>query len=294
MTTVSLTYYHDSKNHGNFGDELSPFIIQELLSSEYKLLLNAPEADHSLLGIGSIIHLSKENDYVFGSGLGVLEPESLPHLNICAVRGPLTRETLAHYKIDCPEVYGDAALLLPKFYTPTYCEGLSTKIGFVPHFNHYDTYASLELPENFHLIDPTMEWRQVIDEITSCHSIVSQSLHGLICADAYNIPNIRFAENFWFCNMCHSLNTQSGLNLDETFNLSTSGDERPSCVCGWKYNCWGNNLLHHNGDFKFHDYFMSQGRESISLTTLESYDETLLYTDGNQIDLELLTSVFPF
>ena len=92
MTTVSLTYYHDSKNYGNFGDELSPFIIQELLSSEYKLLLNASEADHSLLGIGSIIHLSKENDYVFGSGLGVLEPESLPHLNICAVRGPLTRE----------------------------------------------------------------------------------------------------------------------------------------------------------------------------------------------------------
>ena len=176
MTTVSLTYYHDSKNYGNFGDELSPFIIEELLSSEYKLLLNAPEADHSLLGIGSIIHLSKENDYVFGSGLGVLEPESLPHLNICAVRGPLTRETLAHYEIDCPEVYGDAALLLPKFYTPTYCEGLSTKIGFVPHFNHYDTYASLELPENFHLIDPTMEWRQVIDEITSCHAIVSQSL----------------------------------------------------------------------------------------------------------------------
>ena len=32
----------------------------------------------------------------------------------------------------------------------------------------------------------------------------------------------------------------------------------------------------------------------ISLTTLDSYDETLLYTDGNQIDLDLLISVFPF
>ena len=47
-------------------------------------------------------------------------------------------------------------------------------------------------------------------------------------------------------------------------------------------------------DFKFQDYFMSQGRKSISLTTLDSYDETLLYTDGNQIDLDLLISVFPF
>jgi len=66
------------------------------------------------------------------------------------------------------------------------------------------------------------------------------------------------------------------------------------CQCGWKYNCWGNNLLHHSGDFKFQDYFMSQNRESISLTTLDSYDETLLYRDGNQIDLDLLISVFPF
>ena len=65
MTSVSLTYYHDSKNYGNFGDELSPFIISQLLSSDYTLTLNAPESDHSLLGIGSIIHLSKENDYVF-------------------------------------------------------------------------------------------------------------------------------------------------------------------------------------------------------------------------------------
>ena len=294
MKSISLTYYHDSKNYGNFGDELSPFIIQELLSSDYTLTFNAPESDHSLLGIGSIIHLAKENDYVFGSGFGITEPETLPHLNICAVRGPLTRETLGHYSIDAPEVYGDAALLLPKFYKPITHDGLSNKIGFVPHFNHYDTYASIELPENFHLIDPTMEWRQVIDEITSCQAIVSQSLHGLICADAYNIPNIWFAENIWFCNMCHNTTTQSHLGLDETFNMSTDGDDRPPCQCGWKYNCWGNNLLHHSGDFKFQDYFMSQNRESISITTLDSYDETLLYREGNQIDLDLLISVFPF
>ena len=65
MTTVSLTYYHDSKNYGNFGDELSPFIINELLSSDYTLTLNDSDSTHSLLGIGSILHLAKENDYVF-------------------------------------------------------------------------------------------------------------------------------------------------------------------------------------------------------------------------------------
>jgi pyruvyltransferase len=32
-------------------------------------------------------------------------------------------------------------------------------------------------------------WKDVIDQICSCQFIISSSLHGLIAAEAYNIPN---------------------------------------------------------------------------------------------------------
>ena len=34
------------------------------------------------------------------------------------------------------------------------------------------------------------KWQNVINYIYSCKSIVSSSLHGLICSDAYNKPNL--------------------------------------------------------------------------------------------------------
>ena len=40
------------------------------------------------------------------------------------------------------------------------------------------------------MINPTWKWEKVVDYIYSCDIILSSSLHGIIIADAYNIPNI--------------------------------------------------------------------------------------------------------
>lgn len=61
------------------------------------------------------------------------------------------------------------------------------KIGIVPHFVDYE-YVKETYPE-YHVIDLiTNDPIRTAQEITECETIISSSLHGIICAHAYNIP----------------------------------------------------------------------------------------------------------
>jgi len=288
MAEVNLLYYHEDNNYGNFGGELSPYIVSQLLSDEHTLVTNQQGADHNILCIGSLLHDIQPNCYVFGTGFGLDIPETLEKgALIAAVRGPLSRDMLLDYGLECPESYGDAALLLPLYYQPKDLR-LQDKVGFIPHFRNIHLYKdSMDNHESMYFIDPTNHWKQVLDEITSCKSIISQGLHGLICADAYNIPNVWLKENLWFCAMCQTFAPESLLELSEDESV------RPPCPCGWKFSFQGANLPFHNGNFKFHDYFQSQNREPTFISSLDDYDESKLYGLGNQIDLESLRAVFP-
>lgn len=288
MAQVNLVYYHEDIEFGNFGDELSPYIVSQLLSPDHTLVKNQQGADYNILCIGSLLHNLLPDSHVYGTGFGLDVPETLEKgATITAVRGPLSRDMLLDYGLECPESYGDAALLLPLYYQPKDLR-LQDKVGFIPHFRHYHLYQdSLENNESFYLINPTNHWKQVLDELTSCKSIVSQGLHGLICADAYNIPNVWLKENIWFCAMCQTFAPESLLELPEDDSV------RPPCSCGWKFSFQGATLPFHNGNFKFHDYFLSQNREVNSISSVNDYDESQLYTLGNQIDLESLRDLFP-
>ena len=116
-------------------------------------------------------------------------------LKVCAVRGPLTRQYLLEQGIDCPEVYGDPALLLPLIYKPVRTK--KYKVGIIPHICDFDSPLVGNLArqkKGKELIIIKMgdyaDWHDVIDEITECEFIVSSSLHGLILSDAYGVPNV--------------------------------------------------------------------------------------------------------
>ena len=195
MKPVNLFYFKDKSANGNFGDELSKFITEKLINkNKYHIVFNQNNTALNIVCIGSYIHMAKNNSYIFGSGVRTPNNKENGHkytqLKVCSVRGPLSRQFLLNKKIQAPEIYGDPALLLPEFYKPTTITNLKNKIGIIPHKSNYDKYKNKINTDIFYLISPTDKWQNVINYIYSCKAIISSSLHGLICSDAYNKPNL--------------------------------------------------------------------------------------------------------
>src|SRR5690606_24326373 len=137
-----------------------------------------------ILCIGSIISwMSTPNSVIWGSGIQFPEDEILYNgktikpRKVLAVRGPLTREYLLQRNIECPEIYGDPALLLPRYYQPKIKK--KYKIGIIPHFKEKNSalVKNLLQKNEFHFIDIQYftNWENLIDEINSCEFILSSS-----------------------------------------------------------------------------------------------------------------------
>lgn len=149
--------------------------------------------------VGSILPWAMDkNTIVWGSGCLDSKSELWKCVEkpkeVCAVRGPLTRNVLLEHGIDCPEIYGDPVLLFPRYYQPQE-SGKKYKCGVIFHVSSFDEakkWIDENKTEDILWINPAKfsDWREFIDQICSCEVILSSSLHGVIVADAYKIPNI--------------------------------------------------------------------------------------------------------
>lgn len=165
----------------NFGDQLAPFVLQAV-TGELPIWVSRHYRG-KVLGVGSVIHNLQDGDVVWGTGALRNTPvEPRPTARILAVRGPLTRKLL---HADVPEIYGDPALLLPRYYDQA--QEKVYDVGVVPHYVD-NPFMRLPQDPSILIIDVQADWRQVVDGIRKCWSIVSSSLHGLIVAEAYGIP----------------------------------------------------------------------------------------------------------
>lgn len=201
-------------SHGNFGDELAPYLLEKITGHSF--LYNPPPfKEPTVVSTGSILNLNILTSKAIIWGTGTLHTKSLntsiklfplsrffrtikdtltlSQPNILAVRGPNTRFLLSKIGISCPEIYGDPAILLPKYYTP---KGGICKhhIGLVLHHTHHlseklATYFSSIGIQPISIIRKTkQDIEHFIDEICSCEKIFSSSLHAIITAQAYGIP----------------------------------------------------------------------------------------------------------
>lgn len=107
-----------------------------------------------------------------------------------AVRVPLTVKKLKDYNINCPDVYGDPAIILPRIYTPK--KSKKYKLGVILHKLDINNKVYHSLINNKQVLNINIHTATThfIDLLNSCEVIASSSLHGLIVADSYGIPRI--------------------------------------------------------------------------------------------------------
>jgi pyruvyltransferase len=167
----------------NFGDELNKLLIPAL-SGRAVFCVPANCSLPHLAAIGSVLHLVGPGATVWGSGAISHEHPLTPSAKIRAVRGPLTRARVLDQGIDCPEIYGDPALLTPLVYTPRRTASRKA-LGIVPHYVDYE-HVRRRFPDTY-VIDVRQPTTKVIDELAACDNVVSSSLHGVIIAEVFGV-----------------------------------------------------------------------------------------------------------
>ena len=187
-TGVPAAFWCRVPSRPNFGDALTPWLIERLGGHAPRFVPH----DHPgprLMVTGSIAGLAGPGATVWGAGLMWRNEPLSPLARWLAVRGPLTRAQVLASGGDCPAVWGDPALLLPRLHRPP--AGPRRGIGFAPHFSD-----RARLPEGWtdaqglRLVDLQSGIEPVIDAITACEWLLSTSLHGLIVAHAYGVPAV--------------------------------------------------------------------------------------------------------
>ena len=183
----------------NYGDALSPLIVSRVTGRE---VAYAHPLYADMLGIGSILEhavrlwvrpLIGRITPLLVWGTGTLTPARVHSgfMNFLAVRGPQTRDLLA---LDKNIALGDPGLLAPMLLETEPCPRFS--LGIIPHWKERNCEELHELASRLphcRIIDPTNpDVLSTTKLIASCETILSSSLHGLIVADSFGIPNARF------------------------------------------------------------------------------------------------------
>lgn len=194
----------------NMGDKLNGYLMNRLFGREIE---RRTPLTCELSGIGSGLgqftyssqrwlhcaeHITGKiwrETFVWGTGFieqKIDAPFYRSGMEFCAVRGMLSKqrvERLLGHPIDA--VLGDGGILvsctlekaIPKKYP----------LGIIAHYKEQNVPLLQTLREKFPkalYIDVRESPEKVIRKIAACDCIVSSSLHGLIVADSFHIPNL--------------------------------------------------------------------------------------------------------
>lgn len=177
----------------NFGDWIGPYLFMKMTGRVPYHCKPRPRQRSracSTATVGSIMRHIVVDDRVdvWGSGIISASDEFARPRRVLAVRGPRTRQRLQEMDLPTTEVFGDPALLMPRFYEPA-ARPDRHALGVIPHFmDHEKAVRRFGGIEGVKVIDVTRPIEDVVDDIAACDAALSSSLHGLILSHAYGVP----------------------------------------------------------------------------------------------------------
>lgn len=206
----------DTRGYANLGDSLSAVMVGALSGLPVRHT-NFDEPRTKLVAVGSIGHAIQGGTAVlWGSGVsirnGVLA-QNVPQTqyDVRAIRGAISAQHFRDFGIAVPEIYGDPVWMLPSIFNEPVEQ--IYELGVIPHIqdvedSHPDSPArsdslryvvdaseagQVAVINTWH--EPTLEGLlKKLRLIRSCKRIVSQSFHGVVIAEAYQIPVLNFRQ----------------------------------------------------------------------------------------------------
>ena len=214
---------HWGRGLNNFGDCLQPLIAKYYgMTPEY--VPSTINADIILQG--TILQWLDSNYAGIIAGSGADEKDlDFPLAKVVGVRGALTKARIRGAANDV--VYGDPGLLMP--FIKSYPKTGEYDLGIIPHFcDKNDGIIKRFIENNSELrivvIDVLPHPLSVCEMLNRCKYIFSSSLHGLIIADAYDVPNLRFTISK------NRINPNDSYKFDDYYS-SFRKQERNNHVC---------------------------------------------------------------
>jgi hypothetical protein len=196
---MELCYYKSTI--GNFGDDLNPYIFNQLipnfsdLSDDYVIFFIGTILYDNFVGANLIRDFDKKKKIVLGSGVRFIDkPPTIDSTwDVRFLRGPLSSLSLFN---SFENFITDPAYLIREM---PFFENLTNikkyKISIMPHFLSIDKIEWQKLCDEFgvNFIDPECKDLEfILSEIAMSELIITEAMHGAIIADAFRIPWKRF------------------------------------------------------------------------------------------------------
>lgn len=181
---------HWSSSKPNFGDRLSPMLVEALAGRPVE---HASIKKCDLVALGSLLqrldeHFWTRRVHIWGSGF--IEPRPVRHTRhfVHAVRGCSSRSVLGAEEA----AVGDPGLLVDRLLGDRIKSAGRCPLAVIPHYKDKgDPHIArlLELVPGAVEVDIFDEPEQVLGVISGAEMVVSSAMHGLIVADSLGVPN---------------------------------------------------------------------------------------------------------